>query len=159
MLPHHRRRSHSGVGSGRSLGATFSTIDRYAGPIGQAQPDSHGEMMTRFWPTLTCFASLAAVAANAQTPRESRLTSARASQVADSILRLMTLEEKIGQLNQLPGKGTPTGPRAPQGGEALVRSGALDRSSESSAPSTRAGSSGSRSASPGSRSRSSSPTM
>ncbi|MGZ3467684.1 MAG: glycoside hydrolase family 3 N-terminal domain-containing protein, partial [Gemmatimonadaceae bacterium] len=44
---------------------------------------------------------------------------------ADSILRLMTLEEKIGQLNQLPGQGTQTGPRVPQGGEALVRSGGV----------------------------------
>jgi beta-glucosidase len=82
-------------------------------------------MMTRFWQTLTCFASLAAVAANAQTAREPRLTSARASQVADSILKLMTLEEKIGQLNQLPGEGSQTGPRVPQGGEALVRSGGV----------------------------------
>lgn len=81
--------------------------------------------MTRIWPAVTCCAALAAVAANAQTPRESRLTSARASQFADSILRLMTLEEKIGQLNQLPGTGTATGPRAPQGGEALVRSGGV----------------------------------
>jgi beta-glucosidase len=37
----------------------------------------------------------------------------------------MTLEEKIGQLNQLPGQGTQTGPRVPQGGEALVRSGGV----------------------------------
>lgn len=81
--------------------------------------------MTRIWPAVTCCAALAAVAAGAQTPRESRLTSARASQFADSILRLMTLEEKIGQLNQLPGTGTATGPRAPQGGEALVRSGGV----------------------------------
>jgi beta-glucosidase len=79
--------------------------------------------MTRIWTTVTCCGALAAVAANAQTPRESRLTSTRASQFADSILRLMTLEEKIGQLNQLPGMGTQTGPRAPRGGEALVRSG------------------------------------
>ena len=79
--------------------------------------------MTRTWTTIACCGALAAVAANAQTPRESRLTSARASQFADSILRLMTLEEKIGQLNQLPGMGTQTGPRVPQGGEALVRSG------------------------------------
>lgn len=81
--------------------------------------------MTRIWTTITCCGALAAVAANAQTPRESRLTSARASQFADSILRLMTLEEKIGQLNQLPGMGTQSGPRAPQGGEALVRSGGV----------------------------------
>ena len=79
----------------------------------------------RFWSTLPCLASLAAVAVNAQAPRESRLTSARASQLADSILRLMTLEEKVGQLNQLPGEGSQTGPRVPQGGEALVRSGGV----------------------------------
>ena len=57
--------------------------------------------------------------------REAPLGSRRASQLADSILRLMTLEEKVGQLNQLPGQGTPTGPHAPQGGEALVRSGGV----------------------------------
>jgi beta-glucosidase len=37
----------------------------------------------------------------------------------------MTLEEKVGQLNQLPGAGSQTGPRVPAGGEALVRSGAV----------------------------------
>lgn len=41
----------------------------------------------------------------AQATSESPLSSARASQFADSILRLMTLDEKIGQLNQLPGGG------------------------------------------------------
>src|SRR6476661_1783509 len=56
---------------------------------------------------------------------ESPLTSARASQFADSVLKLMTLEEKLGQLNQLPGYGTQTGPRAPQGGEKLIRAGAV----------------------------------
>jgi len=35
----------------------------------------------------------------------------------------MTLEEKLGQLNQLPGIGTQNGPRAPEGGEKLIRSG------------------------------------
>src|ERR1700724_2792216 len=69
--------------------------------------------------------ALASVALGAQAPRESRLTSARASQEGDSILRLMTLEEKVGQLNQLPGRGTQTGPRVPEGGEALVRSGGV----------------------------------
>jgi beta-glucosidase len=56
-------------------------------------------------------------------PRESPLTSARASQFADSILRLMTLEEKLGQLTQSPGTGSQTGPRAPAGGEAAIRAG------------------------------------
>jgi beta-glucosidase len=41
----------------------------------------------------------------AQATGESPLNSARASQFADSILRLMTLDEKLGQLNQLPGGG------------------------------------------------------
>jgi beta-glucosidase len=38
----------------------------------------------------------------AQATRESKLNSAVATQFADSLLRLMTLEEKLGQLNQLP---------------------------------------------------------
>src|SRR6202162_3613168 len=57
--------------------------------------------------------------------RESPLASARASQFADSVLKLMTLEEKLGQLNQLPGIGSQTGPRAPQGGEKLIRAGGV----------------------------------
>jgi beta-glucosidase len=60
-----------------------------------------------------------------QTAAESPLWSARASQFADSVLRLMTLEEKVGQLNQLPGRGTQTGPRVPEGGENLVKSGGV----------------------------------
>ncbi len=72
---------------------------------------------------IACVVAIGASTLNAQTPRESPLASARASQVADSILRLMTLEEKIGQLNQLPGRGTQTGPRAPTGGEAMIRAG------------------------------------
>jgi beta-glucosidase len=59
----------------------------------------------------------------AQAATDPPFASARASQVADSIVQLMTLDEKIGQLNQLPGMGSQTGPRVPTGGEALVRSG------------------------------------
>ena len=58
-------------------------------------------------------------------PRESPLASVRASQFADSVLKLMTLEEKLGQLNQMPGIGTQNGPRAPQGGEKLIRAGGV----------------------------------
>ena len=65
------------------------------------------------------------VTATGQAAAESPLWSARGSQFADSVLRLMTLEEKIGQLNQLPGRGTQTGPRAPEGGEALVKTGGV----------------------------------
>jgi beta-glucosidase len=67
--------------------------------------------------------ALAAITVNAQTPRESALTSARSSQFADSVLRLMTLEEKVGQLNQLPGGAVGSGPRVSASGEVLVRSG------------------------------------
>jgi beta-glucosidase len=58
-----------------------------------------------------------------QLNHESPLTSARAYQFADSILKLMTLEEKLGQLAQSPGFGTQTGPRVPTGGEAAIRGG------------------------------------
>src|SRR5205814_9217805 len=54
--------------------------------------------MTRLSLITGCCAAVAAVAVNAQAPRPSPVTSPRASQFADSILRLMTLEEKIGQL-------------------------------------------------------------
>ncbi|MDP9204638.1 MAG: glycoside hydrolase family 3 C-terminal domain-containing protein [Gemmatimonadota bacterium] len=55
--------------------------------------------------------------------RESPMASARASQFADSLLKLMTLEEKLGQLAQTPGRGTQNGPRVPEGGEQLIRAG------------------------------------
>jgi beta-glucosidase len=80
--------------------------------------------MNRILTTIASLTVLLAATVPAQTA-EPRLTSQRASQFADSILRLMTLEEKIGQLNQLPGQGTQTGPRAPQGGEVMVRSGTV----------------------------------
>src|SRR4051812_25556653 len=68
-------------------------------------------------------AALGPSAVAAQTAAEPPFSSPRASQVADSIVQLMTLEEKVGQLNQLPGMGSQTGPRVPTGGEALVRAG------------------------------------
>lgn len=55
--------------------------------------------------------------------RESPLNSAQASRFADSVLGLMTLDEKLGQLAQSPGRGTQTGPRAPEGGEQTIRAG------------------------------------
>ena len=53
--------------------------------------------------TLAC--SIGVVPLCAQAVRESAFNSARASQFADSVLKLMTLDEKLGQLNQLPGGG------------------------------------------------------
>ncbi|HMH86540.1 MAG TPA: hypothetical protein VK529_11385, partial [Gemmatimonadaceae bacterium] len=55
--------------------------------------------------------------------RESPLNSAQASRFADSVLHLMTLDEKLGQLAQSPGRGTQTGPRVPEGGEQQIRAG------------------------------------
>jgi beta-glucosidase len=77
------------------------------------------------WPhTLVAQAVPAPAAPASQSvTRESPLNSARASQFADSLLKLMTLEEKLGQLTQTPGMGSQTGPRAPTGGEAVIRAG------------------------------------
>jgi beta-glucosidase len=55
--------------------------------------------------------------------RESPLNSVQASRFADSVLQLMTLDEKLGQLALSPGRGTQTGPRAPEGGEQAIRAG------------------------------------
>ena len=75
--------------------------------------------------TLVICAAAAATTTHVQAQTESPLTSVRGAQLADSILKLMTLEEKVGQLNQLPGSTSQTGPQVPQGGEALVRSGGV----------------------------------
>jgi len=75
--------------------------------------------------TLVICAAAAATTTHVQAQTESPLTSVRGAQFADSILKLMTLEEKVGQLNQLPGSTSQTGPQVPQGGEALVRSGGV----------------------------------
>ena len=80
--------------------------------------------MTRTLKLVIC-AAAAAMTSHVQAQTESPLTSARGAQFADSILKLMTLEEKVGQLNQLPGSTSQTGPQVPQGGEALVRSGGV----------------------------------
>lgn len=44
-------------------------------------------------------------------------------QFVDSVLAGLTLEEKLGQLAQYRGRGTPTGPQVPAGGETEVRAG------------------------------------
>lgn len=51
--------------------------------------------------------------------------SAQRKSVADSLLRLMTLDEKIGQLVQAPAAWGQTGPAAPAGGDAQVRAGKI----------------------------------
>ena len=49
----------------------------------------------------------------------------RADRIADSVLKLMTLDEKIGQLTQAPGQWNQTGPAAPAGGEQAIRDGKI----------------------------------
>ena len=47
----------------------------------------------------------------------------RADRFVDSVLARMTLEEKLGQLTQLPGRWGDTGPRVAEGGEEEIRRG------------------------------------
>ena len=44
-------------------------------------------------------------------------------QFVDSVLAKLTLEEKLGQLTMYRGRGTPTGPQVPEGGEVEIRAG------------------------------------
>ena len=57
--------------------------------------------------------------------RESPFESAAASRFADSVLALMTLEEKLGQLSMAPGYGTQTGPQVSPGSQARIRAGTI----------------------------------
>src|SRR5215212_2634820 len=68
--------------------------------------------------------------ARAQTPRalgasptDTAITSRRASRIADSVLALMTLDEKLGQLTDAPAGYGQTGPMVDAGGERDVRAG------------------------------------
>jgi len=74
------------------------------------------------WAALACaVVSSHASAQNTELP----FASAAASRFADSVLALMTLEEKLGQLAQSPGYGTQSGPRASAGSQAQIRAGKL----------------------------------
>src|SRR5688572_13103274 len=50
-------------------------------------------------------------------------TPSRATRFVDSLVARMTLEEKLGQLTQLPGRWGDTGPTVPEGGEEEIRRG------------------------------------
>ena len=63
------------------------------------------------------FALASTLNAQAQTPRN------RTSRIADSVLRLMTLEEKLGQITQSPPNFGQTGPYVDAGGEQQAREG------------------------------------
>ena len=79
-------------------------------------------------PTLRSLARLiaGAVACAAAQPAAAQrrpVSAARASRIADSVLALLSLDEKVGQLVQSPGGRDQTGPTAPSGGEDAVRAG------------------------------------
>ena len=67
--------------------------------------------------------ALAAPPVVAQT--DTAITGHRATRIADSVLALMTLEEKLGQLTQAPAGWGQTGPAVDAGGEQQVREGRL----------------------------------
>ena len=75
--------------------------------------------------SLTAFiiAALAAPAAARAQRRPAAVTAARADRGADSVLAGLSLEEKVGQLMQVPGGRDQTGPTTPAGSEAGVRAG------------------------------------
>jgi beta-glucosidase len=47
------------------------------------------------------------------------------NRLVDSVLAGLTLEEKLGQLTQYRGEGTPTGPQVAAGGEDQIRAGTV----------------------------------
>ncbi len=51
------------------------------------------------------------------------MVSAQAEHFVDSLLATMSLDEKLGQLTQVPGQGTPTGPKALPGTDDEIRAG------------------------------------
>ena len=57
------------------------------------------------------------------TPTQQAAHDPAMEQFVDSVLAKLTLEEKLGQLAQYRGRGTPTGPQVPEGGEAEIRAG------------------------------------
>ena len=75
-------------------------------------------MMRRF-----SLSSAALVVAVATTTADAQPTASRATRFVDSLVARMTLEEKLGQLTQVPGRWGDTGPRVPEGGEDEIRRG------------------------------------
>ncbi|HJQ22189.1 MAG TPA: beta-glucosidase BglX [Gemmatimonadaceae bacterium] len=60
-----------------------------------------------------------------RSPTDTAITSRRANRIADSLLALMTLDEKLGQLTQMPSAYGQTGPIADAAQESQIRAGQL----------------------------------
>ena len=67
--------------------------------------------------------SAALVVAIAAATAGAQPAASRATRLVDSLIGRMTLEEKLGQLTQVPGRWGDTGPRVPEGGEDEIRRG------------------------------------
>ncbi|GJG85788.1 beta-glucosidase [Gemmatimonadetes bacterium T265] len=81
--------------------------------------------MTARATALTLGLSALALGAPAARAQERPVTPARADRIADSVLALLSLDEKVGQLIQMPGGRDQTGPTVPAGGEDAVRTGRI----------------------------------
>jgi len=81
---------------------------------------------SRCWSAALVITVALAISASAQRPAtDAAAASRRAARIADSLLALMTLEEKLGQMTQTPAGFGQTGPTVDAGGEQLVREGKL----------------------------------
>lgn len=86
----------------------------------------------RFTPALIALAACGALVPHLPTPAPERTPAAapradtsRMDRMVDSILELMTIEEKLGQLNQPGGPGATTGPAARAGTDDEIRAGSI----------------------------------
>lgn len=77
--------------------------------------------------TLALLLAVAPAATALQTPSPPRHPAlpAAGGPFVDSVLRTLSLEEKLGQLTQVAGRGTPTGPGVRTGGEGEIRAGRI----------------------------------
>ena len=68
---------------------------------------------------------LTSCAAAQRPPAVAPADTSRMNRLVDSVLAGLTLEEKLGQLTQYRGEGTPTGPQVAAGGEDQIRAGTV----------------------------------
>lgn len=79
--------------------------------------------MRRSFALLALACAPAALAAQPPARPVAPLLTPRAERIADSVLALLSLEERVGQMVMTPGASDQTGPTVPPGGEAQVRAG------------------------------------
>ena len=79
----------------------------------------------RYFMPLAFTLVIVASASAQRPPSDTGFANRRATRLADSLLALMTLEEKLGQLTQTPAGFGQTGPTVDAGGEQMVRDGKL----------------------------------